>query len=187
LACQLAYIPKHLHAGDRQPENIFQVGEELYYRTNPDNLQRPYDNIKLQDISHNRSVLPKQGDKEDVLYNIIIDDEQERYENKTIVALLIKNLGELDTYSKTFTTKYDDALSVTITLLHDPVPCMYPHSVFELRLVDGTVVDSHNYTKTLGKRNQAYSDLREQIRNELTAMMLNEEIDSTQSFEEVVL
>lgn len=186
MACQLAYIPEHLRTGNRLPESIFLVGEELYYRTNPDNLERPYDKIKLNDISHNRSFLPKTCEKNDVLFNIIPGDPNERYENKSVITLFIKNLGEETTYIKSFTTNYNADLTIKITLLHDPIPCMYPHSVFELRLND-EIVNWNNYTKTLGKDNQACNDLREQVRNELTAMMLNEEIDSTEDFEEVAL
>lgn len=187
MVCDLHYIPDYLHSNGRPIVAKFDIGEELYYRTNPDRLERPYDNISLRDISHNRSFIPKVGSTDDVLFNILPDEPEQRYNTKSIVTLMIRNLGEHETFSKTYTTRYQDDISVGLTLKHDPVPCMYPHSVFEIKY-NGIIVTQANYAETIGKRkNKACIDLREQIRNELSAMLLNGEIDSTQEFEEVVL
>lgn len=55
MVCNLEYIPEHLHTNDKPTNNIFLVGEKLFYRCLPQKLSKPYDNMSLRDISHNRN------------------------------------------------------------------------------------------------------------------------------------
>lgn len=177
--CPLTYIPQHLHFKDKALIPIFSIGENLYYRSKPENLKKPYDNISLRDISHNRNfnndlLYPKT----DVLFNIDINDEREVYDKLDIVILEIKELHDEITYKKEIISTKDNDLKAVITLKHSPVPCMYPHSVFEISVND-IIVDNLNYDFILGKKNKIYSDLRSEIRQELTLIIQNGTIDSS--------
>jgi hypothetical protein len=55
---------------------------------------------------------------------------------------------------------------------------MYPHSVFEIKL-DGVVVTSENYKETIGKGNKFFSNIRSEIRQELTLLIQNGIVDSS--------
>lgn len=55
MVCGLAYIPLHLHTGDKPIVDKFSIGEKLFYRCLPQDLEKPYDKISLRDISHNRN------------------------------------------------------------------------------------------------------------------------------------
>lgn len=177
--CPLTYIPEHLHFKNKPIIPIFNIGEKLYYRSKPENLKKPYDNISLRDISHNRnfnddSLYPK----DTVLFNTDIDDEREVYENLEIVILEIKEVQDNITYKKEIISTKDDSLKAIIILKHSPVACMYCHSVFEISIND-TIINEINYDKFLGKKNQVYSDLRSEIRQELTLIIQNGIVDSS--------
>ena len=175
--CLLSYIPKHLHFDDKPIVNSFTEGEQLFYRCKENEMKKPYDNIPLFDISHNRNF----GDnvnypKEDVLYNILEEDKNEKYDSE-IVVLTIRNLGNEMTYFKRLVSRTNPKLVVEIKLIHDPVPCMYPHSVFEVSM-GGTVVSRENYKKTLGKKNASLKELRSDVRQELSSIIQTGRIDS---------
>lgn len=177
--CRLSYIPEHLHSKGKSKTPFFNVGEKLYYRSKPENLSRPYDNISLYNISHNRNfnnelLYPK----DNVFFNIDIDDEREIYENLKIVILEIKDLQNHQTYYKEIVSKIDESLKAEIILKHYPLPCMYPHSIFEIS-VNNIIIDPKNYEKNLGKKNKLFSDLRSEIRQELTLIIQNGIIDSS--------
>jgi hypothetical protein len=167
LDCPLTYIPEHLHFKDKSLVPIFSIGEKLYYRSKPENLKKPYDNISLRDISHNRNF------NDDFLY-----PKTEVYDNLEIVILEIKELQDEITYKKEIISVKNNDLKALITLKHSPVPCMYPHSVFEISVND-IIVDHLNYDLVLGKKNKIYSDLRSEIRQELTSIIQNRIIDSS--------
>lgn len=177
--CPLIYIPEYLHSKGKPKIPDFIVGEKLYYRSKPENLSRPYDNISLYDISHNRNfnddlLYPK----ESVLFNIDINDEREVYENLEMVILEIKNLQNHTTYHKEIISKIDNSLKADIILKHSPFPCMYPHSVFEIS-INNIIIDNQNYNENLGKRNKLFSNIRSEIRQELTLIIQNGKIDSS--------
>lgn len=173
--CNLSYIPEHLHFKDKNINNYFSVGEKLFYRCLPQNLQKPYDNINLKDISHNRNFCDDDlFGTECVKYNIDPTNKFEKYDEYNIVTLLITKLDVNQTYSKTFVKINHEQKShcILIYLKHDPIACMYPHSVFEI-ILDGVVVDSQNYKETIGKSNKFFSNIRSEIRQELTSMIQN--------------
>lgn len=177
--CPLIYIPVHLHQLDKPIIPIFEIGEKLYYRSKPENLKRPYDNISLYDISHNRNfnndlLFPR----EDVFFNIDLNDHRKVYENLEIVTLEIINLKDNITYHKEIISNFDDTLKVVISLKHSPEICMYPHSIFEISMNE-VIIDKENYDKTIGKKNKLFSDLRSEIRQELTLIIQNGKIDSS--------
>ena len=180
LICNLEYIPIQLHTEDKPIIDKFEIGEKLFYRCKPESLCKPYDNISLRDISHNRNFNDdlKFG-SENVFFNIDELDDRMHYADLKFIEFYIKNLLEETTYSKIFSSK---DLVAKITLKHFPVPCMYPHSVFEITF-NGQVVDKDNYNLTLGKGNAIRSNLRSLIRQELTSIIQTGFIDSSRDVE----
>lgn len=183
MVCNLNYIPDHLHTNDKPLIEQFYIGEKLFYRCRPDNLKKPYDNISLYDISHNRDFNDDQTFTEnDVFYNIIEDDAREKYDDLNFASFYIKTLSQGNqTYIKHFTL---EDLTAKITLKHAPAPCMYPHSVLEIS-VDDVVINSENYKTELGKKNQKFSALRSLIRQELTSLIQTGFIDDSIEVEEI--
>ena len=181
--CTLNYIPDHLHTNDKPIVEKFYIGERLFYRCNPENLEKPYDSIRLFDISHNRNFGNEEVFKpEDVFYNIIEDEINEKYENLKIISFFIKKLSENRiTYIKNLV--YED-LTVKLTLKHEPVACMYPHSVLEI-CVNNQIITNQNYKIELGKKNIKYSNLRSIIRQELTSIIQSGFIDDSIVIEEI--
>jgi len=181
LNCPLDYIPKHLHTIDKPTIVKFTVGEELYYRCRKGTCEKPYDQIPLFDISHNRNFgQPSTYLKDDVLYNIIEGDPNERYENLEVITLIITQLKNNTTYTKEIVSSNNPNLKVNIKLIHDPEPCMYPHSVFEISIND-EIINRNNFKKLLNKKNRTYKNLRTDIRQELSSMiqsgLINDNID----------
>lgn len=185
MICHLSYIPTHLHTNDNPIIEEFSLGEKLFYRCLPQNITKPYDNIKLKDISHNRNFKNDELFGNDcVFYNILENDAQERYENLNYITILIKELQGNYTYIKEInkTNNLNEAFKVVITLKHSPEPCMYPHSVFEI-VLNGVVLNGDNYKKTLGKDNVFFSNLRYEIRQELTSIIQTGFIDTSNEIE----
>jgi hypothetical protein len=183
LICNLAYIPEILHTNSKPIVNIFTIGEELYYRTKSEEVKKPYDKISLYDISHNRNFNNSiEYLKEYVLFNIDENDIIEKYDNREIVTLKINQLQKKETYQKEIISREDDEIRVLITLKHRPELCMYPHSVFEITFND-TIVDKTNYGSTIGKDNKLFSNIRSDIRQELTSIIQSGIIDSSQGIE----
>lgn len=177
--CTLNYIPERLHSKNRSLEPVFVIGEKLYYRSKPENLKRPYDNISLKDISHNRNFKNEVlYPKKDVLFNVDLDDAREKYKELEIIILEIQNLKGQITYQKEIISEEDSNLKAIITLKHSPIPCMYSHCVFEIT-IDGVVVNKENYKSTLGKKPKTHKRLREQIRQQLTTLIEIGQIDSS--------
>jgi len=183
LICNLDYIPLHLHTNDQPIIDQFYIGEKLFYRCKPENLTKPYDNISLYDISHNRDFNNAQTFTEnDVFYNIIEGDLREKYDDLNFISFHIKNLSKgKHTYIKHLAI---EDLTATIILKHAPVPCMYPHSVLEI-LINGVVINNENYKTELGKKNQKFSTLRNLIRQELSSIVQTGFIDDSFEIEEI--
>ncbi len=181
MACNLVYIPQYLHTDDKLPLSIFSVGEKLFYRCLPQNLERPYDKISLKDISHNRNFSDDNIFGSDcVMYNTDASKGFEKYEDFNFVTLCIKSLNDKETYYKELikTNHEGEIFKVEMYLKHDPLPCMYPHSVFEIKLNDLIVTDD-NYNQTIGRDNKFFSNIRSEIRQELTSIIQTGEIDSS--------
>ena len=183
MICNLHYIPTKLHTNDKPIIDKFEIGEKLFYRCKPELLCKPYDNISLRDISHNRNFNDdKNLGSENVFFNIIESDEREIYEDLKFIEFYIKYLSEENIYCKKL---YSDDLFAIITLKHSPVPCMYPHSVFEIKVND-QVVDKENYNSILGKSNKTQSHLRSLIRQELTSIIQTGFIDTSNDIETIL-
>lgn len=180
--CALEYIPEHLHTNDKPIIEGFSIGEDLYYRCKPEKCSKPYDSISLYDISHNRNFgRPDEFPKNDVLFNIAEEDSKELYDLE-IVTLRISELEDEATYVKEIVSRNDPHLKAIITLRHAPIPCMYPHSVFEVSIND-TTVDRINFDSILNKGNRTYKNLRSDIRQELTSIIQTGNIDSSEDIE----
>lgn len=183
MECTLDYIPERLHTNDKPIIEKFAIGEELYYRCKSDECSKPYDKISLYDISHNRNFCNNQEyRRDDVLYNIIENDQRQQYQNFDTTVLKIQSLQDNTTYFKEIVSQENPDLSVTIKLIHDPIPCMYPHSVFEVS-VNGDTINSENYNSLLNKKNRTFKNLRSDIRQELTSIIQTGLIDSSKDIE----
>jgi len=171
--CTIPYIPNRLQSIGRKAIEKFGVGESLYLRCRIDLLKNPYKTISITELSHNRSGLP--GDvlcnPDDVLYNILEKNNFEKYELEVCV-LDIKNLNEESKYRKAFNeTKNGQNYVGVIELIHEPEPCMYPHSVFRIWLNDEKVTYK-NYKETLTKVHQ----IRNSIKEELASMIRQRQV-----------
>jgi hypothetical protein len=174
--CNLPYIPYRLHSFGKEIVNNFTVGEELYYRCNPNDCIKPYQTISLFDVSHNRNFNnSSEFPKEDVLYNIDPRKSEEKIEEKKINITVINKVSANNTFEKIIISDSNPKLIAQIKLIHDPKPCMYSHCVFEISLND-TIIDSDNYNTTLNKNGKAYKNLRSDIRLELTSIIYSSKI-----------
>lgn len=173
MQCNLEYIPVRLKTEDKPPLETFSVGEYLYYRCKPEVLENPYIGISVAEVSHNRSGVDNViSVEEDVLYNIVPELGVEKH-HLSICTLEIKDLNEDSKYHKKFPQEPDPKIdsTATIDLLHDPAPCMYPHSLFRVHL-NGELVTLDNYKTTLNKSHQ----IRSMIKTELAKMILRREV-----------
>lgn len=185
MICELDYIPSHLHSNDRPIVESFSIGEKLYYRCLPKNLSKPYDNINLRDISHNRNFCDdEQYGSDCVLWEAVGNKDFQRYEEHNFIELLIEKISE-NTYHKRFSKNNpnnNENFVVEISLKHDPIPCMYLHSVFEIKM-NGVIVTEENYNTGFGKRNQFFNLYRNEVRQELTSMMQTGKINNSSETE----
>lgn len=169
LECSIPYIPARLKTNDRPILEQFQVGEFLYMRCKAESLQNPYKSISITELSHNRS---GQSDiplcnPDDVLYSIKKEEEFEKYTGLEICTLEIISLNQDNKYAKEYTHEKDGIESHgKLELLHEPKPCMYPHSVFRVWF-NGTLVTYQNYASTIGR----YKEIRTKIKEELASMI----------------
>ncbi len=170
--CCIKHIPTRLHSKDKLQIDLFEDGELLYRRCSAKLLENPYATISLTELSHNRSGHKNEiiSNRDDVLYNIV-SETPERYstyengEKIEVCVLKVKNPDNTIQYIKHF-GDYE------LMLLHDPVPCMYPHCIFRIAHL-GTKVTFENYKDTLKKDKIE----RNQIRHELSGMIIREEIE----------
>lgn len=168
--CNLNYIPDRLHWNNKEVIEVFFINEELYWRCKEEKFLNPYAEISLADVSINRQGNPSCpiSEPNDALYNIT-DSKNEQYECG-IIILEIKEINK--PYIKKFvdTDGANIEHTVEMELIHDPLNCMYPHSLFKFRL-NGQEVTMLNYESTLKKSNKAISRLRKRCKDELTRMI----------------
>jgi len=173
--CTLNYIPKPLHWNEKPVLTEFQVGDLIFRRCNPNELENPFKSISLRDISNNLGTNLGNiiSEKDDVLFNIVPEDEIEKYAGKVVCVLEIKSLTQNNQYEKNFFELKDgNNNNCTMQLIHDPLCCMYPHCIFRI-WVNNVVVTKENYEVTLSKLNK----LRTAIRQELATMIRRNAID----------
>ncbi|HUH73624.1 MAG TPA: hypothetical protein VLZ75_04390 [Chitinophagales bacterium] len=153
----------------------FRIGDLIFRRCNPNEIENPFQSISLRDISNNLgsncgNII---SEMDDVLFNIIPEDELEKYTGKVVCILEIKSLNENNQYIKYFQEiKNGNSNNCTMQLIHDPLCCMYPHCVFRI-WVNYEVVTKENYEVTLSKFNK----LRTTIRQELATMIRRNSIE----------
>jgi hypothetical protein len=171
--CEISYIPERLHSLDRPPINKFAVGELLYFRCTSEELDNPFTKISIAELSHNRSgEHGSLGGQDDVLFNILPGNNFERYPGLEICTLQIVELKEDGTYSKDFQQEKNQQLhNANLQLIHDPLPCMYPHCVFRVTL-DGTLITKSNFKDTIGK----LKEIKNKIKQEIASMILIKEV-----------
>lgn len=80
--CKLDYIPERLKTQDDSPTyDIFALEDILYRRVTQSQVDDPFGNISLTDLSHNiGTILGNEISKsKDVLYSILIEEDFEIY------------------------------------------------------------------------------------------------------------
>jgi hypothetical protein len=172
--CDLPHIPERLHTQQRPVLEEFFIEEELYWRCKPE-IDLPYQEISLTEISHNR-----QGNSDnpfsistDVLWNTDRNKDFEKYEYD-IIVLKIKELNPDSNYTKEFKEMAgEEELKVLVQLIHDPIACNYAHSIFRY-IYDGLIVTFENYKQTIGHNRT--KRLRIHCKLELQAMILRREL-----------
>lgn len=185
--CRFKYIPEQLKTKKRPIVEKFEISELLFYRCDPQKLEKPYDNINLKDISHNRNFCDNNlYGHENVFFNIDASKPFEKYPNFSYITLEIKKLENSITYYRKInkTNSEGTEFIIEITLKHKPEVCMYPHSAFEIKL-NSEEITATNYKKTIGKDNNFFSKLRGEIRQELTSLMQTGFIDDTNVIETI--
>jgi hypothetical protein len=172
--CSLQYIPSRLQKKNKPIIEQFEVGECLYMRCKPEVLNNPYKDISITELSHNRSGLSNNilCNPDDVLYSIKENEAFEKYFDMEVCTLEIISLNETEKYKKSFTeTKNGNDLTSILEILHEPEPCMYPHSVFRVWLNDEKVTYD-NYKTTLKKAHK----IRNSIKEELASMIRRRQV-----------
>ncbi|HEY0297986.1 MAG TPA: hypothetical protein VGB84_02080 [Arachidicoccus sp.] len=106
----------------------------------------PYKGIIAVELSHNRAGENNSiSEPDDVLWNIDPNKGFQRHQDKVICTIKIKSLAEGAAFPKTYTqTKNDKDYVGTMDLIHDPVKCMYPHSLFRVKIND-ELIDYNNF------------------------------------------
>ena len=177
--CNLHYIPERLRKGNKNILDYFEVGEFLYRRCDEKEMENPFATPSIAELSHNRGGLKENilCEAGDVLYNINIGDEFEKYEDKKVCTLVIKDLNEQKKYKKAYIQEKDsETYNCVIELLHEPDPCMYPHCVFRVWL-GNEIVTPDNHKKKLGKLHQ----IRNSLREELASMIVKKQVSQSDS------
>lgn len=157
----------------------FSLGERLYRRCKKEELENPFDTIRLYDLSLNRSGEENQYSfKEDVLLNTRpASAEAPQMFAMEIAELLIQELSEINEYDVSFSGRraanVEEGAEVILNILlrHKLEDCNYSHCAFEFRL-DGIEVTSENYSQTLGHKNSGIGKLRLRCRQEIAKMIL---------------
>ena len=176
MECTLQYIPERLHNNiDREIISKYSVGDIIYRRSSERELNNPFASISLYEISNNigSNCLKIISLEKDVLYNILKDNRFETYDDKVVCTLKIKSLNEDYQYFKVFNVEKNQIkYKCTLALIHDPIPCMYPHCLFRI-ILNNEVVVKDNYNDTLKR----IKELRTKIRHELATMVYRRSIE----------
>lgn len=179
--CQLDYIPERLKTQDDSPiYDRFALEDILYRRVTQNQVDDPFGNISLTDLSYNiGTILGNEISKsKDVLYSILIEEDFEIYSDYRPLELKIISLNENECYDKIFVCEKNGNIKVRIKLQHSPVCCMHPHCVFQFFIIQPdsteTEVTFDNYKVTLGSKIFKY--LRNILRQELSLMIIRKEI-----------
>ena len=171
MLCVLKHIPERLHTNSKPIINEFKVGEEIYRRCKPEELENPFTSISIADLSVNRQGMDKEmSQPEDVLINIL-ECGAENY-NLEICTLEIKSLLENNTFHKEFTEEKNGVkFKAEMKLIHAPDCCMYPHCEFRVWL-DNEHITISNFSIKLKK----LKGIKAELRHELAKMIIQKEI-----------
>jgi hypothetical protein len=173
--CNLPYIPKHLHLGEKPKITEYAIGDIIFRRCTPDEIENPFKTVSITELSHNIGISKGESisDVKDVLFNIREDEPDEEYVGQLVCKLKIKSLDDMGQYAKEFRQRKGAVEFVgKVKLLHDPLPCMYPHCLLRV-WINGEIVTFRNYNHSLKKLNQ----IRTSIRHELATMIFREAIE----------
>lgn len=169
--CKLTYIPNRLHTNDRPPIESFGVGELLFRRCRPDEINNPY-NCTLAELSHNRKGLDDNqlSQESDVLYNIRPDVNIQIFNDMVVCPIKIKDLNSIGLYDKLFNDENGNI--ARILLIHEPETCMYPHCVFRIWYNDELATfENRPYTKN--------RKIRIKLKDEFVSMIVTQTLSQT--------
>lgn len=111
--------------------------------------------------------------EQDVLWNIDPDAPDEKYISE-VITLVVKRIFPKNPPSRMFIHPDDNGRTVKMTLIHDPVPCNYSHSMAVFEIGDVPVM-KFNYKETFDTK--PFKRLRQVCRDELKNAILRKEID----------
>jgi hypothetical protein len=181
--CELKYISERLHTNAKGIITQFEVGEFLYRRCRPEFLSNPFKEISIVELSHNRGGLKNNPlcNPDDVLLSIRENESFETYSEEVVCTLEIKSLNPNNKYRKEYSqTKDGDEYYCVMELLHEPEPCMYPHSVFRVKINDELVTYA-NHKHTLGK----LKTIRTSLKDELASMIITKSVNQNDTSEKL--
>ena len=173
--CSIPYIPEHLHQNDKTSIPDFFESEKLYWRLRNQSSAAPFSGISLYDVSCNRSgennSLSVEGD---VLWNIDEDKPFERYQSEITTIIIRKIFSDSPAVISVPDSSPDTGLSVVMSLVHDPLPCNYAHTLFVFKIDDDTPVTKENYNQTF--KSNPYKRIRQTCRDILNKAIIQKEI-----------
>ncbi|HRG00812.1 MAG TPA: hypothetical protein PKZ75_06830 [Bacteroidia bacterium] len=172
MACTLAHVPPRLHQLEKPAINHFEIGEEIYRRCTPVELENPFKGISICELSHNRQGLAGNiiSQPQDALINIT--GVGENTYDKVVCTLVIRDINEqLGTYCKEFNQEKDKTLhNAKLQLIHEPDNCMYPHCVFRVWLDEELITyDNYNLVDKL-------KQIKTQLKSALASMIIQKQI-----------
>ncbi len=180
--CSLVRIPLRLHSKGRTALPRFEVGERLYRRCKPEEIENPFAKLSLADLSVNREG-PKEVaplcEPQDVLRDFSVQASQDWLTTDEVaMALEVMQVNEEGTYRYQLELPGAPApatATCTLQLMHDQEPCNYSHSAFKLYLND-IEVSLANYEAAEGMGAKKYRRFRTQCRFELGRMIIKGQI-----------
>ena len=180
--CSLARIPARLHTQGRPALPRFEVGELLYRRCQPAEIENPFAAISLVDLSVNREGpqgLSPLCEPPDVLRDFSAQATQDWLTTGEVaLALQVMEVNENATYryqSELPGAPLPATATCVLELAHDREPCNYAHSAFKLHL-NSREVSFANYHEKEGLGANKYRKFRTQCRYELGRMLVKEQV-----------
>lgn len=181
--CDIPEIPAHLHRQERELIPSFNESESVYRREDQEQSKKfPYSRINLADLSVNRSGPPDGvlSNLDDARHVINLDGSYSFFEG-SIAELSLADSGLTNENYLAYTSSYNDGkkevqVEAQMRIKHDPLECNYSHSVFEFTY-EGNIMttwpkEAANYGKGLGKKSKYVEQLRMQIKDDLSKMIV---------------
>lgn len=172
--CKFKHVPKRLHLDDKDIISSFEVGEQIYRRCKPEQIENPFNSISIADVSTNRQGFQENiiSVPEDVLINTT-SNSPEILDEQVVCVLEITDLLKSGIYFKEFSQTKGDAIHVAaLELVHDPTICMFPHCEFRVHL-NGQQVGINEYGIVIRKK---LREIHTSLKQALASMIIKNQI-----------